>query len=224
MSHLLLINPRPRKGSAAAKAKMARLRSMKKSSPKKRRRATTVVVRANPAPRRARRARVHAVARHSPKRRYKRNPIRGLSMGSISAMAKGAAIGAGGALVTDLAFGYGKSFLPVSMQTPVNLSTGAMNPMYFLAKAGVAIALGLLGKKVTKHAGTMAEGALTVNAYEVIKSMVPASVSLGNYSSPSAPRLSASRSTTRPSLKAYSAPSMVPASTRDASRMAMYNR
>lgn len=172
---LLLINPRKRK----TKAKRAAPRRAKKRTT---RRAAPVIVMANPK-RRSRRGRI-ASLRTSVKRasrKYRRNPIGGkvrFSMNSIIAMTKGAAIGAAGALAVDLAFSYAKGYLPASMQSPTD-ATGAINPMYFAAKGAVAVGVGVLGGKVTKHATAMAAGSLTVSLYEVMRSMVPASVQLG---------------------------------------------
>jgi hypothetical protein len=177
---LLLINPRKRR----SKAKRAAPKRAKRRT--HHRRHAAPVVMANPAPRR-RRSRLHAVKsriKHA-RRKYKRNPSARFSSNLIMGMAKTAAIGAAGAVVVDVAFGYAQSMLPTNMQTPVD-ATGSLNPLYFLAKGGLAVALGVLGHKATKHAGQMAEGSLTVSAYQILRSMVPASVNLG-YVSPARP-------------------------------------
>lgn len=180
MSEMLLINPAYRK--KAKRASPARKRAKRTKA----RRAKNTVPHYCPNPTHARRRRVSAVKKHRARRRssYKRNPIAGLSMGSITSLAKGALIGAAGAVAVDVAFGYAKSVLPASMQSPVDVS-GNMNPMYFLAKGGVAVLLGVLGKKITRQAGKMAEGSLTVTMYDALKGFVPASIALG-YVSPGA--------------------------------------
>jgi hypothetical protein len=174
---LLLINPRKRKTKT------------KRTAPKRRRRVAAkrrapVVVMSNPAPRR-RRSRLSAVRTKVKRasRKYRRNPAPRLSINAITGMAKNAAIGAAGALAVDVAFGYAKGMLPASMQSPLG-ADGSVNPLYFAAKGGLAVLVGVLGSKVTKHAADMAAGSLTVSAYEVMRSFVPVSVNLGGYSSP----------------------------------------
>lgn len=183
MSELLLINPRRRRKAKRSSPKRRRNPVHAKSTHNRRRRVHRM---SNPvAPLRRRRHRVSAVRHHNPRRRkhgYRRNPIAGLSVNSIMGMTKDAAIGAVGALAVDVAYGYVKGWLPASMQSP-NDATGSVNPMYFLAKGGVAVLLGVLGKKLTNKAGHMAQGSLTVTMYDLLKGFVPASVNLG-YVSP----------------------------------------
>lgn len=181
---MLLINPRKRR---AATRRAAPRKRKTHTAASRRRRAAPVVVMANPSPRR-RRSRLSALrtrARHIG-RKYRRNPTHRLSFSSITSMAKSAAIGAAGALAVDVGFGYLKGMLPANMQTPVDAS-GAMNPLYFAAKAALAIGVGVLGKKVTKHAGEMAAGSLTVQTYEIMRSFVPTPISLGNVPSAGRP-------------------------------------
>lgn len=175
---LLLINPRKRK--TKTKARRAAPKSSGKPARRRTRRAAPVVVMTNPSPRHRRsrlaaaRTRVRAV-----RRKYRRNPIApGLSFNGILGMAKDAAIGAGGALAVDIAFGYVKGMLPANMQTPV-ATGGGLNPLYYVAKGGLAVAIGAFGRKLTKHAPALAAGSLTVQAYEVMRSMVPMSINLG---------------------------------------------
>ncbi len=172
MSELLLVNPRKRR--AAAKRKTAK-RRVRRAAPRR----SPVVVMANPSPRR-RRSRLSTLRTkvRSVRRKYKRNPFPSLSTSGIAAMAKGAALGAVGAIAVDVVFGQVQSYLPASMQSPVD-ATGALNPLYFVAKGAAAVVLGKLGAKVTKHATTMAEGSLTVSAYEALRSFVPSSLTLG---------------------------------------------
>ena len=182
MQPVLLINPKRltrraggvRKGSAAAKAwgaRMRRLRSLK-TNPK------------------------HRTTHH--KRRMRRNPsarasvyrartaMRGLSSSSLMSMIKTAGIGAAGAVLNDIAFGYLGPMLPTSFQTPIDPSTSGMNPLYYMAKGGLAIGLGIAARKMSRSAGAMAEGALTVTAYELIKAMVPSGITMGAYVNPRA--------------------------------------
>lgn len=174
---LLLINPTKRK----AKRATAKRRVKRKAAST--RRSAPVVVMANPSPRR--RGRRLSALRTKVKRasrKYRRNPSPRLSLNSITGMAKDAAIGAAGALAVDVAFGYGKTVLPASMQSPIN-ADGSINPMYYAAKGALAVLVGVLGTKVTKQASHMAAGSLTVSAYELMRSFVPISVNLGNYTS-----------------------------------------
>lgn len=190
---LLLINPRKRRAgtkrrSAAQKAATARLvafnRAKRGGHAKRRTSAKRRTVRhyaTNPAIRKARR------------RSYKRNPSArrrssgaagGVSMGFTSAKlmgaVKSAGIAAGGALAVDYAYGFIKSYLPESMQSPVD-SAGAMNPLYYLAKGLAAVAIGVFGGKVVspRIAAKMAEGSLVVTAYTALRNVLPATISAG---------------------------------------------
>lgn len=179
MANLLVLNPAPRKGSAQAKAMMAAVRSGK--SPKKYLRVVKSGAKA-PAKRGTAKRRATAVVKKA-KRRYNRSGA-SKPLNQIMGMATQAAIGGAGAVANDVAFGYVKGFLPVSMQSPQDLSTGGLNPMYFLAKAGLAAAVGvfgskMLGPKIGKHVATAAEGALVVTGYEILKSFVPLTVQMG---------------------------------------------
>lgn len=110
----------------------------------------------------------------------------GFSMASIGVvpMLKNAAIGAGGALATDVAMGFVAQYLPPQFATPVD-ATGQQNMLYPLAKGALAIGLGIVGKRVLPGgmAAKMVEGSLTVTLYNAAKPLIPASVPLG-YASP----------------------------------------
>ncbi len=192
---LLLVNPRKRR----AKRTTAR-RTARKTTAKRRTRRAPVVM-ANPAPRRRRRLSALKTRAKRAIRKYRRNPAPRLSFNAITNMAKDAALGAAGALAVDVAFGYAKGYLPANMQSPVN-ADGSINPLYFAAKGGLAVLAGVLGSKVTKHAGHMAAGSLTVSAYEVMRSFVPMSVNLGGMGYQSPARI-AGRRAPRPAVGAY---------------------
>lgn len=182
---LLLINPRKRTRraggkhrTAAQKAATRRLVAMNRarrrnptSAVSKRRRAR------NPAPRA-----IHSRVMH----RRRRNPLpasdRSLRFTSagLMASAKHAGVAAGGAVAVDYAFGFVKSYLPASMQTPVD-GAGAMNPLYFIGKGLFAVLLGVVGSKAIgrKTAAAMAEGSLTVTAYTALRGLLPATISAG---------------------------------------------
>lgn len=183
MNQLLLLHGNPRrKGrkhrTAAQKAATRRMLAANRArrNPKRRRRpaaASPVVTRARRTIRRARRA-VHRSARRFSGARL------GFRPNQIMALAKGAAIGAGGALLTDVAMGYASGVLPASMASRVN-TDGSTNWLYFATKGAVAIALGVFGGKVIGQAtaARMGEGALTVMAYEILRGLMPSGITLG---------------------------------------------
>ena len=189
---LLLINPRKRRASgkrrtAAQRAATARLVAFNKAKRHGGRKRNPVVARrakrrasyaANPAKRR-----VHHVRR-------RRNPsslgssLR-LTAGGITAVAKNAALAAGGAVAVDYAYGYVRGYLPVSMQTPADAS-GAVNPLYFAGKGLFAVALGVVAGKYLRmgsKAAAMANGSVIVTAYSLLRGLLPASIAgqLGYY-------------------------------------------
>lgn len=160
MAQLMLINParRPskrRKSRTGRKATPAQLRALAKA------RRARAGLSTNPSPRRRRRSSLRAVAR-STRRRARRNPI---GMGGIMGMFTGAVWGAGGAVAVNYAY----NMLPL----PATMKTGMMGTA---SKFGLAIALGMLGKSfLGRNAGKMAEGAMTVAAYEALQGMLPVS-------------------------------------------------
>lgn len=160
MAQLMLINParRPskrRKSRTGRKASPAQLRALAKA------RRARAGLSANPSPRRRRRHSLRAVARHT-RRRARRNPI---GMGGVMGMLGGAMWGAGGAVAVNYAY----NMLPL----PATMKTGMMGTA---SKFGLAIALGMIGKTfLGRNAGKMAEGAMTVAAYEAMQTMLPVS-------------------------------------------------
>jgi hypothetical protein len=176
---LLVGNPRKRRRGSRkarrraspaqrrARARFAAMARARSHAARPRRRARRHAVALNPI-RHRRRAR-HHVAR----RRFRRNPIRmgGYLRGYVP-MLKSAGVGATGAILNDVAYGFALPFLPAMMATPVSAS-GGMNPAYYLGKIGTAFALGAIGSKVIgSRAATMTEGALTVTIRDAIKQML----------------------------------------------------
>jgi len=174
MQELLLINP----------AKRSRRKSRKTASPAQRRARAAFAARArakNPA-RRRRAARVHSlpavrrrrnpiVARRRSMRR--RNPVGGFA-GTAIDMVKDAAIGGAGALGVDIIAGQIKPMLPVSMQT---------GNSYAAAKALITVGVGVFGRRVLGNVAMQAaRGALTVQAYNLFRPYVPATMQLGSLS------------------------------------------
>lgn len=221
MSQLLLLgNPRKRarKGrkarspaQRAATARMLAANRSKRAGParKRRSRRRASVVSAAPA-RRSRRS-AAKVGRRS---RRRSSSLRGLMSGSGSgalSMVKSGAIGGAGAVANDILFGLAGKVLPAGWVSPQN-ADGSTNYMAFAAKAGTAIALGMFGKKVMPGAlaAKMADGALTVLAYQLMRPMVPTSIMNGlGYYNPAptmAPRrLNAYVNTGRPQLSGVGA-------------------
>ena len=147
MAQLMLLNPAKRP-TKRRKASPAQLRALAAG-----RRARAVAT--NPAPRKRRKLRAASTA-HTKRRRVRRNPI---STGGLMAQIMSAAQGAAGALAVDAVVTY--------IPFPTSMTTGTMK---HITKAGLAIALGLVGKKfLGRAAGRMAEGALTVTAYSAAK-------------------------------------------------------
>jgi len=154
MAEMLLINPRKRK--AARKAR-----------------------RANPvAKRRVMRRRKNPI--HTMKRRVmrRRNPISmGMGGGYMTAIRE-ALMGGAGAVAMDLVFGQVNKFLPASLQkTPGTVGTGDA------IKAVLTVFIGhALNKPTRGFSKKAAQASLTVQAHDIIRSFVPATMALGYYS------------------------------------------
>lgn len=153
MAQLMLINPAKRPSKRRRKASPAQLRALAAGRRKR------SGVAANPAPRRRRRSSLRAVAR-STRRRVRRNPV---GMGGIMGNVMNAVQGAGGALAVNAVF----NLLPL----PATFKTGLAVPA---VKMALAVGVGMFAKPLLgRAAGKMAEGAMTVAAYEAIKGMLP---------------------------------------------------
>jgi hypothetical protein len=167
---LLLINPRRKKRRAK---KRSRVRA-------KRRRVAAGGYRVRR--RRVKNPRSHKRRRSSFKmrRRRHRNPI-GLSTRGIMHSVIPAGVGALGAVALDIAWGYGSSYLPASLQTGM-LAT--------VAKLAGAFGLGMIaGKVVGREKGKLVTaGAVTVILYQATKqfahSAAPSIPGLGAYMTP----------------------------------------
>jgi hypothetical protein len=167
MAEMLLINPRKR--------------SARRSNPKRR-----VVRRKNPVTAMVRRKRNPLAAmrrRRNPMasmvRRRRRNPIGGAMMGGYMTQIREAVMGGAGALGMDLVYGQINNFLPTALKR-VPGSIGAGDAV----KAVVTVALGgLLNKATRGFSAKAAKASLTIQAYDIMKSFVPASMTIG-YASP----------------------------------------
>jgi hypothetical protein len=167
MEQLLLVNPRKRRHKRRrTPPRGPGGRFLKRSS---RRRTSSRRRRRNPVPyslgavanpRRRRRRASRSVSR----RRYRRNPAARFNIvGQLTRGIMPAVAGAGGAIATDVAFGY----LPL----PAALKTGNLA---ILSKAVVAVGLGMLvGQFMNRRIGEqMTAGALTVQAHQFLAPMV----------------------------------------------------
>lgn len=177
-------NPRKRRKTArrsaaqrAATRRMLAANRATQHNPKKRRRARKAA--AAPVRRSARRSIARARRRIS-------SATRGMGGGAVN-LIKAGAIGAGGALVVDVAQGFVNGFLPASMNTKLN-PDGTMNYLNYAVKGALAVGLAHFGSKVvsSETAKRMAVGSMTVMAYELLRpfavSVLPASMGLGWYS------------------------------------------
>lgn len=183
MPQLLVLNPAKRR-----RAKKSRSPAQKAAT--RRMIAANRGHSANPAPARKRRvskSRRRVARRSNPvslsrmvTRRRRRNPTSALGGGaSIVAMLKGAAISGAGAVAVDLAYGQISKFLPASM-----LGQPGVIDQGDAVKAGVTVLLGKLLNKATRGLSVKAaQASLTVQAYGMFATLVPASMSLG-YASP----------------------------------------
>jgi hypothetical protein len=116
-------------------------------------------------------------------RRYRRNPsFRSMLSGGggVVGLLKHGVIGGAGAVLTDVLMGYTSKVLPASMATPQDAS-GNVQFGYFGVKAALALLLGTQGRRFMPApiATNLAEGALTVMAYQFIRPMMPSAIALG---------------------------------------------
>lgn len=103
------------------------------------------------------------------RRRSRRNPIAGRGMvGAVVGQVTGAGLGAVGGAALDFAL----RFLPLQAKT---------GPVGHLARAGIAIGAGLLGKRIPMVAQA-AQGALTITLYNVLRQYVTVPMNMGEIS------------------------------------------
>jgi len=166
MAEMLLINPRKRGTRKATKRRVVR-----------RKNPVTAMVRRKRNPLAAMRRRRNPMAAMA--RRRRRNPIGGAMMGGYMTQIREAVIGGAGALGMDLVYGQINSFLPTALKR-VPGSIGAGDAV----KAVVTVALGgLLNKATRGFSAKAAKASLTIQAYDIMKSFVPSSMTIG-YASP----------------------------------------
>jgi len=166
MAEMLLINPRKRGARKSTKRRVMRRKNPAVTSMVRRRR--------NPlAAMRRRRNPMTSMARR------RRNPIGGAMMGNYMTQIREAVIGGAGALGMDLVYGQINSFLPTALKR-VPGSIGAGDAV----KAVITVALGgLLSKPTRGLSEKAAKASLTIQAYDIMKSFVPSTMTIG-YASP----------------------------------------
>lgn len=185
MAEMLLINPRRRAKRATAKRRVVRRANPVAAAPKRK-----VHRRRNPIG-------LGRVA-HAVKRR--RNPISlGGGAKGIMRQLQGAFVGGAGSVAVDVIMGQVNGYLPASMQrTPGAIGVGDA------VKMGITIALGRLLRKPTKGmSDELAAGALTVQAAEIIRSVVPASMTMGGVGYGSPARIVQGTNRVTPNMGAY---------------------
>lgn len=184
---LLLINPRRRR---RAKKSHRRARRGRRRMSALQMKYFGGGARSNPR-RRRRRSSAKTVARRSYRRgrasarRFGRSV--GFSLPSIQSNMKTALIGAGGAVAVDVLMGQANKFLPADWQSRLD-SSGSVNWKYYVAKGALAIGLGVAGARYGgRYRGailTMAQGSLMVQAYELLREVIPQDfLPLGYYTS-----------------------------------------
>lgn len=137
--------------------------------------------------RRGRRRSMRAVIRHS--KRRARRAFASFSRSGAMGLLRAGAVGGAGAVLVDVAMGQIAPFLPAALAVPKDNQTGAVNYGYFGTKAALAIALGIYGRRlpvIGRYSEGMAEGALTLIAYQFMRPLVPATLNLGAYFNPRA--------------------------------------
>ena len=186
MAEMLLINPRrrkarrnPAKRSAAQRAATRRMIAANRS-------------RSNPARRRARRRNpeMPAIVSMNPRRRRmarRSNPVRmirrrrnpamlgGFSFRSVVSAMQDALVQGGGAVAMDLLHGQINRFLPAMLQrTPGQVGLGDV------VKASITVLIGTALKGPTRGLSMKAAtGSLTVQAYDIVKNLLPTTMQLG---------------------------------------------
>lgn len=172
MNEILLLkgNPSKRRGkrrrSAAQRAATRRMLAANRgrfhSNPRKRRRKSSGKRRASASP----------VARRKT-RRVHRVAGRGFSSGFVGLLKTGAIMG-GGALVADVGMGLIGRFAPnmPAITSRVN-ADGSINYGYYAAKGLLIYGMAKYGTRITRHASTMATGALAVMGYELMRTFMP---------------------------------------------------
>lgn len=168
---MLLINPRRRRKTSAKRRPAARRRRNPIATRKSIARRPPMVLS------RSRRRRRNPISNLRIGRRRRRNPIAigGLTGKGIVTMLKDAALGGAGGIAMDLIMGQVNPYLPASFQTVKGqVSVGDA------VKAALTALLGHALRKPTKGLSLkLAQGSLTVQAYELLGVLVPEAMPVG---------------------------------------------
>lgn len=190
MAEVLLLNPRGRRkarrknpspAQRRARAAFAAAARARAKNPA-RRRARNPVSLASPYaanPRRRRRARrSNPIGAYRRVARRRSNPI---NLDGIMSMLQGAAVQGAGAVAMDVAYSYVAKYLPASMQAgPGQVTLGSAVKAVITAVAGKA-----LSKATNGLSMKAAQGALTVQARDIVAGLLPAGTMAGlGYMSP----------------------------------------
>ena len=182
MAEMLLINPRRRRArkarksgrSAAQRAATRRLVAMNRSRRRARRsNPAPAVVAMNPRRRRMSRRRSNPVRMI----RRRRNPamLGGFNFRTVVSAMQDALIQGGGAVAMDLLHGQINRFLPAMLQrTPGQVGLGDV------VKASITVLVGTALRGPTRGLSMKAAtGSLTVQAYDIVKNLLPSTMQLG---------------------------------------------
>lgn len=182
MAEMLLINPRRRPArkarksgrSAAQRAATRRLVAMNRSRRRARRsNPAPAVVAMNPRRRRMSRRRSNPVRMI----RRRRNPamLGGFNFRTVVSAMQDALIQGGGAVAMDLLHGQINRFLPSMLQrTPGQVGLGDV------VKASITVLVGTALRGPTRGLSMKAAtGSLTVQAYDIVKNLLPSTMQLG---------------------------------------------
>lgn len=166
MAEMLLINPRRRRKAVRKTARTA----TKRRVTRRKRNPMPIVA--------ARRRNPIGLARRRVMRR-RRNPAGRMGAGMLMAAIREAFVGGVGSVAVDLAMGQINKVLPATLKvTPGTVGAGDA------VKALATVALGhFLSGPTRGLSRKMAQGALTVQAANIVKSFVPATMAMG-YASP----------------------------------------
>ena len=182
MAEMLLINPRRRRArkarkagrSAAQRAATRRLVAMNRSRRRARRsNPAPAIVAMNPRRRRMSRRRSNPIRMI----RRRRNPamLGGFNFRTVVSAMQDALIQGGGAVAMDLLHGQINRFLPAMLQrTPGQVGLGDV------VKASITVLVGTALRGPTRGLSMKAAtGSLTVQAYDIVKNLLPSTMQLG---------------------------------------------
>ena len=184
MAEMLLINPRRRKSARKSYRTAAQRRATAKLVAMSRRRrrsnphpGSLTSVSLNPRRRRRVMRRRNPITLRRTVRRS--NPAMRFSVGGVMGAIRGALVQGAGAVAFDVAHGQIQRFLPASL-VPVPGQVGVGD----LVKAAITVFVGQMLNGPTRGLSSKAaQGALTVQAHQLIRSFVPSTLPLG-YATP----------------------------------------